>query len=233
MTPQALSAPFTVKLMIVVFDLDDTLYPESAYALSALNAAGRFAQAEFGWDAFAAKLTELFASGRRRELFQVAARDLGLNPPTEQQLAALLSAYREHRPISLPWYPDALEVVRTLHAQRPLALISDGYLPAQQYKAEALGLAQWIPNPIFTEALGREHWKPSPRAFELLMTRHPGQEFVYVADNPEKDFIAPRALGWKTIRVRRLEGIYAQATDAPSGSPDQVISSLQGLPAIL
>ncbi len=71
--------------MIVVFDLDDTLYPESAYALSALTAAGRFAQAEFGWDAFAAKLTELFASGGRRELFQVAARDLGLNPPTEQQ----------------------------------------------------------------------------------------------------------------------------------------------------
>jgi putative hydrolase of the HAD superfamily len=114
-----------------------------------------------------------------------------------------------------------------------LELISDGYLPTQRNKAAALRLEQWIPRPIFTEELGRQEWKPSPRAFELLMARHPGERFAYVADNPAKDFIAPRALGWLSVRIRRVNGVYAAEPDAPAGSPDIVRPDMTDLMACL
>lgn len=219
--------------MVIVFDMDDTLFPESAYAVSALAAVGRMAAQVYGWNDYGAKLAELHAAGRRTESFQVAARELGYDSMSPPQLADFLACYREHRPASLPWYPDALKTVRSLHPRFPLELISDGYLPTQRHKAGALGLEQWIPRPIFTEELGRQHWKPSPRAFELLMARHPGERFAYVADNPAKDFIAPRVLGWLSIRIRRSDGVYAAELDASAGSPDIVRPDMSDLSSCL
>ncbi len=215
--------------MVIVFDLDDTLFPESAFAVSALAAVGRLAGRDYGWHDFGAKLLELHAAGRRTELFQAAVVESGRDPMTSEQLGACLACYREHQPAELPLYPDALEAIRSLHPRFPLELISDGYLPAQRNKAAALRLEQWIPRPIFTEELGRQFWKPSTRAFELLMARHPGERFVYVADNPAKDFIAPRALGWLSIRIRRMDGVYAAVSDAPAGTPDIVRPDMSDL----
>ncbi len=215
--------------MVIVFDLDDTLFPESAFAVSALAAVGRLAGRAYGWDDYGQKLAELHAAGRRTDLFQEASRALGHGLMTAEQVAACLACYREHRPSSLPWYPDALEAVRTSHLRFPLELISDGYLPTQRNKAAALGLERWIPRPIFTEELGRQHWKPSAKAFELIMARHPGERFAYVADNPAKDFIAPRSLGWSSVRIRRMDGVYAAAPDAPAGSPEAVRPDMSDL----
>jgi putative hydrolase of the HAD superfamily len=219
--------------MVIVFDLDDTLFPESAFAVSALAAVGRQAEQTYGWEDYGMKLAELHTAGRRPDLFQAAAEASGRARLTPDQLAGFLSCYRTHRPTVLPWFPDALAAVRTLHERFPLELISDGYLPTQRHKAEALGLERWIQRPVFTEELGRSSWKPSSAAFELIMARHPGERFAYVADNPAKDFVAPRALGWVSIRIRRPEGVYADSVDAPDGSPDFVRPDMSDLPAIL
>jgi putative hydrolase of the HAD superfamily len=219
--------------MVIVFDLDDTLFPESAFAVSALREVGRLAIQAHGWDDFGLKLVELHAEGYRPDLFQAAAKATGRGELSSGQLKTFLACYREHRPTSLPWYPDALEAVRGLRQVSPLELISDGYLPTQRHKAEALDLNQWIDRPVFTEELGRAHWKPAPTAFELVMARHPGEAFVYVGDNPTKDFVAPRALGWQTVRIRRPEGVYAGAFDAPGGSPDIVLPDMTGLRSAL
>jgi putative hydrolase of the HAD superfamily len=219
--------------MVVVFDLDDTLYPESAFAWSALAAVGGHAEKTYGWAGFTDTLHRLHAAGRRGDLFQAAALESGRGELSAARVDDLLGVFRQHRPSTLPWHADALEAVRSLHGRHPLGLISDGFLPSQRHKAAALGLERWISEPIFTEELGRAHWKPSPRAFELTMSRHPGERFVYVADNPAKDFIAPRALGWRTIRVCRADGVYAATPDAPAGAPDMVLPDLAALPSLL
>lgn len=219
--------------MVIVFDLDDTLFPESAFAVSALAEVGRLAGQAYGWDDYGDRLAALHAAGRRPDLFQAAATESGRSPLTAGQLSALLACYREHRPDMLPWYADASEAFRVLHSRCPFELISDGYLPTQRHKAAALGLERWIRRPVFTEELGRQHWKPSPMAFRLIMERHPGETFAYVADNPAKDFIAPHALGWLSVRIRRPDGVYADAVDAPGGSPDIVRPDMADLPAIL
>ncbi len=219
--------------MVIVFDLDDTLFPESAFAVSALAAVGRQADQAYGWEDYGMKLAELHAAGRRPDLFQAAAEATGRARLSPDQLAGFLACFRAHRPTALPWFPDAQEAVRTLHGRFPLELISDGYLPTQRHKAAALGLERWIRRPVFTEELGRSCWKPAPAAFELLMARHPGERFAYVADNPAKDFVAPRALGWLSVRIRRPDGVYADAPDAPGGSPDIVRPDMSDLPSVL
>jgi putative hydrolase of the HAD superfamily len=64
---------------------------------------------------------------------------------------------------------------------------------------------------VFTGAWGSRFSKPHARAFELVQCRlRPADGwYVYVADNPVKDFIAPTALGWDTVRVRRPQGLHA------------------------
>lgn len=218
---------------VVVFDLDDTLYPEGAFVRSALAAAGRHAAESWGLRKLGAESLRLFDAGHRQQIFQAAHAVAGHGILSDERAKELLKAYREHRPESLTWFPDARQIVEQLHGKYPIELISDGYLPTQANKFAALGAGIWIPNPIFTEALGREHWKPSPRAFELIMQRHPGAQFVYVADNPAKDFVAPRALGWRGIHIQRQGGVYESVAPHPAGIPDLTIGSLHDLSKVI
>ena len=41
--------------------------------------------------------------------------------------------------------------------------------------------------------------KPDKYAYEMVEAFFPQCEYVYVGDNPEKDFLAPNKLGWNTI----------------------------------
>lgn len=218
---------------VLVFDLDDTLYPESDFVRSALRAAGHHAGSSWGMVGMAEEALRLFSSGKRQQIFQDAHRAAGYGELNDDRAAELLRVYREHKPAKLEWFVDARQAVRELSSRHPLELISDGYLPTQANKFEALGAGVWIPNPIFTEAMGRDFWKPSPRAFEEVMRRHPGARFVYIADNPAKDFVAPRKLGWHSIQVARPGGVYAGVPAHPQGAPDIVVPDLSNLPELI
>jgi putative hydrolase of the HAD superfamily len=206
---------------VVVFDLDDTLYPERDYARSGLREAGRVALERFGIAGFGEVAVSLFDSGRRGDIFQQALRMLGLSDTSGSLVATMRDAYRSHRP-TLRMFEDVEGAIPELQSSGPLALITDGYLPPQRLKVEALGIQEVFRTIVYTEQLGREHWKPSPAGFiavERACQAAP-KECVYIGDNPAKDFIAPRQRGWRTIRVRRegtehghVEASAAQAAD--------------------
>jgi putative hydrolase of the HAD superfamily len=61
---------------------------------------------------------------------------------------------------------------------------------------------------FFTFAHGLHRRKPSPYCFEKIcqMERVPPSSVVYIADNPHKDFVGIKPLGFQTIRV--LTGPY-------------------------
>lgn len=219
---------------IVVFDLDDTLYPERSFVESGFRAVGAHALNRWGIRDFDEACLSASEMGIKGRVFQWAHRAVVGTELTPEQAQELLQVYREHQPEALPWHPDALETVQLLHGQFPLTLLSDGYLPTQANKARALDLARWIDAPVFTESLGREHWKPSKKGFELIMSRHRQDSiFVYVGDNPAKDFIAPRALGWSTVQITRPTGTYALVEATQDKAADHRISSLVDLTAVL
>ena len=57
--------------------------------------------------------------------------------------------------------------------------------------------------------------------------------FVYVGDNPVKDFVAPNAMGWTTIQIVRDGGIHDATKLIDGGTPQHKITSLAALPDIL
>ncbi len=52
--------------------------------------------------------------------------------------------------------------------------------------------------------------------------------FIYIADNPVKDFAAPHHLGWSTVRIRRAGGLHSAETRADP-APDYEMNDCSGL----
>jgi putative hydrolase of the HAD superfamily len=95
---------------------------------------------------------------------------------------------------------------------RKLAIVTDGPSSSQRAKICALHLDRWAA-PIVIASEGGASWtKPEKPAFQVVEWYHslPGRFCAYVADNPAKDFAAPRALGWRTLRIRRVESLHAK-----------------------
>ena len=94
-------------------------------------------------------------------------------------------------------------------------------------------LDRWIRTMIVTADLGTQHAKPSPSGFLLAQDQKSPGACVYVADNPAKDFHAPRSLGWHTVRVRRPEGLHYMAADIPDARPEVTVPDLTELHAAI
>jgi putative hydrolase of the HAD superfamily len=205
----------------VVFDMDDTLYLERDYVQSGFRAVARQVSGLAEETAVFARLWEMFETGVRGDSFD---RLLDLFPRLGKayDVAALVAVYRNHVPeISL--LPEMAALLSELRKRgMALGVLSDGPLASQQAKADALGLDSLVDRVLLTDSLGRESWKPSTAGFEVLAKalRIPHSELVYVGDNPEKDFIAPRQLHWLTIRLRMAGQLRAEEEPAgPEAAP--------------
>jgi len=220
----------------VVFDLDDTLYDEVEYCKSGFAAASDFLadlpempSAEFLFNAFCNQ----FTSGNRTKTFNTALDELDISYD-EKLISQLIMVYRSHVPkITLP--RESGEVLSRLSRKFTLALLTDGFLPAQELKVQALGLEKYFKCIIYTEQLGREFWKPSPAGFEELMkalNARP-ETMVYAADNEMKDFIAPNRLGFITVQIIRPAGLHTESSQEPDSAAQYTISQISQLPPLL
>lgn len=64
-------------------------------------------------------------------------------------------------------------------------------------------------------------------------SRLPSAGYVYIADNPRKDFIGPRSLGWRTIRVRRPGGEHSEYEAAEHERADVEVGTLAELAPVI
>jgi putative hydrolase of the HAD superfamily len=225
----------------VIFDLDDTLYPERAYALGGFRAAGAWAKEHLGVDGMADRLTALLDDGHLGQSFKIALRELAPQH-TPDHAAALLKAYGAHKP-ELSLFEDAQAALDRLAQKRlQLGLITDGHDKTQARKVAGLGIAPRFREIIYTGALGpdRTFHKPHPRAFELMeaaLRTASTDRFVYIGDNPTKDFVAPNAMGWRTILIDRpaMRSIRIHPLQEPptGGAPQITLTTLANLDTTL
>ena len=207
----------------VIFDLDDTLYDEVDYCKSGFAAAAKELAAmqlvtddKVAYEVF----WKEFSSGNRFNVFNGALKELGISE-TPDLIERLVTVYRLHRPnLNLP--ASTKSVLETLSKKYTLALLTDGFLPAQELKVEALGIKHYFKSIIYTEQMGREFWKPSPAGFEKILSelKVKSSECVYVGDNEVKDFIAPNKLGMKTVQLLQAKSIHKQPGEALSRGQD-------------
>ena len=216
-------------IRLVVFDMDDTLFPEYEFVRSGFEAVADYMEEQFGIEDFFDTAWNKFIEGERGRIFDQIIDDEGLETDS-RTIGKVLEIYRSHYPkISL--FKDAQWALEYCSAFVPLALISDGYLKTQENKAEALNIERFFQKVYFTDKWGPECWKPSTCAFEMAEKDFSvlGSECVYVSDNPIKDFIGPNKLGWKSIYIERKEGVYSGVKTPHGGEPEVKISSLYDL----
>lgn len=219
-----------LAIQAVIFDLDDTLYPEREYAFSGFDAvAAKFEDVFGSAESAAARMRELFETGDRPRVFDVLLAERGI-APTPQLIQTMVATYRTHTP-RIRLFPDAEAALSQLQNNYKLGLITDGPSVMQWAKIDALRLRERIDAIIVTDDLGPGFPKPHPLAFERMVDRlHvPHAGCVYIADNAAKDFVAPRALGWRTLRLSRPGGIYLDSTAPRGGEPGRTASSLDDL----
>jgi putative hydrolase of the HAD superfamily len=198
---------------LIVFDLDDTLYLERDFVRSGFRAV----EALLGRRGFFEAAWRRFRAGERGTIFDGALADLGVCR-TRSLIRRLVARYRTH-PARIRLCRDAARFLRR-PPQAHLAIISDGPLAAQRTKVRALRLRGLVHAVVLTARLGQRYAKPHPRAFRTVMRRFRASpaDCLYVADNPAKDFDAPRALGWRFVRLRRAGGLHANV--ASPGIPE-------------
>lgn len=219
----------------IIFDLDDTLYPEAEYVRSGFWAVSTWVDSALDVPAQQTyeELLLLFDTGVRGDTFDRWLRARGLGG--RQIVRQLITVYRDHTPRLEP-FPDSLPVLSNLGARHRLGIVTDGYLTVQQRKLCALGIADRFSATIFSDSFGRQNWKPSvvPFLAALAQLGVEANRAAYVADNPLKDFAGPRRLGMATVRVRRAGGEYT-ACEPPSIDycPDHTIEDLSSLPQVL
>jgi putative hydrolase of the HAD superfamily len=220
----------------IAFDLDDTLYPEPDFVASGFRAVAKWAEQVLGIDSAMglAELQSLYDRGPKGHTFDawLAMHNLDIG----NWVREAVRVYREHDPAIKP-FPEVAPLLSSFKGRYLLGLVSDGYLDVQRRKLRALGLAEWFDVTVFSDEWGREAWKPSPCAFQILLERFghlPGEEAVYVGDNPAKDFLAARKAGMTSVHVRRPQGVYAAVVPLSADyRADWVISELNELPAAL
>lgn len=216
----------------VVFDLDDTLYLERDYARSGFHAVGEWCIERLGLKGVQECAQTLFDEGRRGNIFDVVLEQLGARPDP-RTVDMMVRRYREHAP-NIKLLPDAVECLARLKGTVYLSLLTDGNPVSQRAKIDALGLCDCFNTTVITGEWGIEYFKPHVRGYRYIESKSVGCQgrFVYIADNPSKDFFAPRILGWNAIRVRRQGGLHEDRECPPQLARFEV-SNLETVPNLI
>jgi putative hydrolase of the HAD superfamily len=204
----------------VSVDLDDTLFPQEAWLSGAWAAVAQRASL-LGLDgaALLPVLNRVCAEGSDRGgIIDRSLVAIGAEPA--RYAAALVSAFRAHRPSRLLCYPNAARALRRLAAVLPVVCVTDGNPRLQQGKLAALGLTDLFRAVVVSDQLGgRSVRKPHPAPFlaALDVLGLPPGDVVHIGDRPTKDMAGAAGVGMRSVRVRT--GEYAGAPDLPSAPP--------------
>lgn len=213
----------------VVFDLDDTLYPEQQYTLSGFRAVSRYIHTVFGLNIYD-DLLSLYMAGERTNVFG-RALERHFKTVDDRIVRNVAHVFWAHRP-KIQLFSDAGVAISLLSRKGiRTAVITVGQSAIQRQKVSALGLETLTDCVIHTDDLlgPVEPGQTCPDAFAIaaLQLDVNPEEMLYVGDNPLTDFLVPKRLGISTIRVLRRHGEHAAATPPSDDyAPDITLPSL-------
>jgi putative hydrolase of the HAD superfamily len=216
----------------VAFDLDDTLYPESQYALSGFHAVADYVRTLYGIDIYE-ELVRRYLAGERANVFG-ATLSRYFKQVENDFIRRMVYVYWSHTP-RVELFDDARICLALLISRRiPVGLLITGQSSIQRKKVVALNLDPLLDAIVYDDDLlgPKEPCQPCDDAFHILSLQMETDlvDILYVGDNPLVDFVTPRRLGAKTARIRRKHGEHTR-DDAPSlqHAPDVTLTTLESL----
>lgn len=186
----------------VIFDLDDTLYSEKQYVRSGYRKIAEY----LGRPDAEEKLWQYFMQGK--QAIDCYLSEAGLLSKKDE----CLKVYRNQMP-DITLYDGVADLIEMLHKKGiKVGIITDGRPEGQRNKLKALGLDKLVEDIIVTDELGGIQFrKPNDISFRIIQNRWriPFENMVYVGDNPNKDFQAPRQLGMRSVYFKNADGLYS------------------------
>lgn len=222
---------------VVVFDLDDTLFPETDYLFSGYNAIAKFLYNKYRYpheECFNLLKRTYYTGGNA---FDTLLADLtNFSSDISESISTFLDIYRHHFPnISLP-----LDSIATLDFLQSIGitmgLITDGRSITQRNKIKALSIEKYFNPDNILISEEQECDKQSPDSFIHFVHRYPNaNKFIYVGDNPQKDFLYPNLLGWQSICIEDTGNNIHKQTSIPSPdhAPQFTIKSIKNIITLL
>ena len=192
--------------MIIVFDLDDTLYDEINYVKSGFKAVSNFLSENFNInknEAFNIMIYELDKNGRGK-IFDVVLKKYKIY--TVKNLKKCISLYRLHNP-EITLTQETISCLERFHNYKKY-IITDGNKIVQQKKIKALNIEKYFTFCFISRRYGIHNEKPSMYCFQKIceLESTTPENIVYIGDNPAKDFVGIKPFGIKTIRI--MKGNY-------------------------
>jgi putative hydrolase of the HAD superfamily len=213
--------------MVLVFDLDNTLYPEISYVKSGFAEVAAYLKKRLGVDEkkIYKKMINILNTQGRGEVFDELLKFYNIY--TKKEMRKCVSIYHLHKP-EIKLYKAADRCLKRFK-DYPIYIVTDGNKIVQDNKIKALGLEKRVKGVYITYRYGRKHSKPSTYCFELIAKKEKCRfnQITYVGDNPLKDFVNIKKKGFKTIRV--LTGYHKNIRLKKEFEAEVAIKSLDDL----
>ncbi len=210
--------------MIIVFDLDDTLYEEITYVRSSLFEVALYLseKLQISRDIIYANLNEVLDKRGRGNVFDIVLSNYGIYSQTE--VNRCLSVYRNNTP-KIRLFDQAISCLERFKDYRKY-LVTDGNKMVQKKKIDALSLSKYFIKSIPTHEFGVAKAKPSTYVFNKILEWENASphQLVYIGDNPNKDFVNLKKEGFNTIRV--LSGCYKELRLEAQFEADYLVNTL-------
>ena len=190
----------------IVFDLDDTLYPQVQYKRSGFKAVASWLADKYGIEtatvlrALETILNQFGAS--YPYMFDLLVERLNLKL---ELVPELVSVFIHHDP-QIDCYEGVFPMLEWLKEKYNLGILTDGRLSVQMKKIAALGLKDRLDKILCSDSMGLE--KPATQLYEWFEKAFDldGPNLMYVGDNPAKDFYGANLRLWDTVQVGSGDG---------------------------
>lgn len=218
------------KTKSIIFDLDDTLYPQLEYTRQCLHATVNYISDISGEnkEVIKVKLDEILEKNGIEYKFIFNDLFKEINFDGTPHLKEILELFWSCKP-EITTFDNVLDVLTLLEKHYRLAILTDGHVHIQEQKINTLGIKDFFEYVLVTDSLGVEYRKPSEVGYKKLledMNIKP-QECIYVGNDPRKDFLACKELEIKTVRIR--QGDYKNITLDKMHEADFEICAIEDL----
>jgi putative hydrolase of the HAD superfamily len=186
---------------VIVFDLDDTLYPEQSFFKSGLVSASKYLEKKLPmtWKSIYAEFLRINELYGRKNIFDVFLKQQGVY--SKKLLNSTIQIYRNHD-FAIMVDSEMRKFLKSFK-NNSIYIVTDGHKLVQAKKINKLKIKELFQGVYITNCYGIDKQKPSIYCFRKIAIREKIKlsQLVHIADNPKKDFVSLNRCGATTIKT--------------------------------